>query len=117
MLFIDNNDLKVENDGIRKDRKVICDICSVMGEKYYIHKVDMTFDAENNVYSCPRCSNKVSGKVIENVLYFNNKDLIYEPDKAQKEQVNIIEFAGLDENDKVPDIELTNLDSESEEPQ
>ena len=35
----------------------------------------------------------------------------------KQEQSLVIEFGGLDENDKAPDIDITNLDSESEEPQ
>lgn len=118
MLFIDNNDIHPENtSGIRKDRKVICEICSTMGEKYHIEKVTMKFDAQANVYSCPRCLQKVSGKVIENDIYFNNKDFIHEPAKLEKEQGNIIEFGGLNENDEMPEFEFANLDSESEDPQ
>lgn len=119
MLFIDNNDLRIENEGqLRKSRRVICDICSVMGDKFYIHKQIMDFDALANVYHCPQCGEKISGKVVESKIYFKDKRFLYnEPEKMKQEQYIDIEFGGLDENDKAPDIEITNLDSEPEEPQ
>jgi hypothetical protein len=120
MLFIDQNDLSIENSEgyVRKNRRVICDICSVMGDKFYIHKQLMDFDAIGNVYSCPQCGEKISGKVVESKIYFKDKRFLYnEPEKIKQEQSLVIEFGGLDENDKAPDIDITNLDSESEEPQ
>lgn len=116
MLFIDKNDLRPKHNesNPRKDRKVICDICSVMEDKYYIHTVVMNFNPKTNVYSCPTCKNKVSGQVIENVIYFNNKDFIYEP---RKEEGKIIRMAGLGDDDKIPEIELISLDDSTNQPQ
>ena len=113
MLFIDKNDLrpKPNDDNPRKDRKVICELCSVMQDKLYIHTVTMNFNPKANVYICPnyeRCKNKVSGKVIENIIYFNNKDFIYEP---KKEEGKVVRMAGLGDDDKIPPVEIVNLES------
>ncbi len=118
MLFIDANDLKSENeDGERKDRKVICNICSTMGEKFYIHKVNMKFNPQANVYNCPQCNTKVSGKVIENIIYFQNRDFIYEPEKIKKEQGVIVGFGGLNEYGEKPEVDIISLEDEYQEPQ
>ncbi|MDR4491368.1 MAG: hypothetical protein R2685_10785 [Candidatus Nitrosocosmicus sp.] len=108
MDFIDINDIKTE-DHKRLDRKVICNVCSTMGEKYYIEKVMMKYNPETNIYRCTKCPNTISGKKIESILYFNNKEFMYEPEPERKEQKLIVRFAGLDENDEAPEVDLVDF--------
>lgn len=91
------------------DRKVICQICSVLKENFYLEKITMKFDHETNVYSCPQCKQKISGLTIEKLIFFNNRDFIYEPDSEKNEATLQVKFGGLGEDDEIPEKEFVSL--------
>ena len=119
MDFVDIKDVGTYSgtEGRRLDRKVICDICSTMSDNLYVNKLTFTFDREKNIYYCTHgCKQVISGLVVERMLYFNKKDFIYEPEIEKKEATLKIKFAGLDENDEVPEHEFVSLGNEPLDP-
>lgn len=91
------------------DRKVICQICSVLKDDFYLEKVTMNFDHKENIYSCPQCPQKISGETIEKLIFFNNRDFIYEPDSEKNEATLQVKFGGLGEDDDIPEKEFVSL--------
>ncbi len=103
------------------DRKVICEICSTISgdDNLYMHKVTMNFNPKTNVYECPNyeiCKQRISGKVIETLIYFNNRDFIYDPEIEQKQATKKVKFAGLNEDGEIPQQDFVSLDFESQDP-
>lgn len=122
MDFIDLGSIQKEhtNQGRYINRRVICEICSVVKDNYYMEKVIMNFDYDQNVYTCPNykiCHQKVSGVDVEKIIYFNNRDFIYEPTEDEKAQVALkIKLGGVDEDGNVPESDFVNLLDQPQSP-
>lgn len=112
MEFIDKNDIiKDIKEGQFIDRKVICELCSTVQEGFYVDKVTMNFNHHNNLYTCPKCGYKVSGAYIEKIIYFQNKEFIYESNDDNKNQLKKrMKFAGYVEGEEPPEVEVTTLE-------
>lgn len=73
----------------------------------------MNFDHKTNIYTCPNfgktCKQKVAGDTVEKLIFFNNRDFIYEPESEKNEATLAVKFGGLGEDDDIPEKEFVSL--------